>query len=111
MLSNKLNVTDLLVLWGDWEARGRNYAGHLELRTRSGGGALPALSDENAKILCDRMAIVKRKKSHHYKILDEYYVLKLSSVRLATVNKTNRHRAMELVRVAEGYCEAVFDEV
>ena len=108
-MNKNLSVQKKLELWGDWEARGRNYAGHLELRTHSGGGALPALSDENAKILCDRMAIVKRKKSDHYKILDEYYVLKLSSVRLATVNKTNRHAAMELVRAAEGYCEAVFD--
>lgn len=121
MLFKNLGVVQKLELWGDWERHGSNYTKHLQPRSNmltigevvikdSDRSPLPELDDDSASWLCGRMAFVKRSKPHHYKVLREFYVLNLSSVRMAAFNKTNRHNVMSLVRLAEGYCEAVLDE-
>lgn len=120
MLNKNRSVTDILFLWGDWEREGSNYTKHLQPRSNmltisavvvndSDRPPSPELDDDCAMWVCKRMAHVKREKPHHYKILKEHYVLRLSSVRIAKFNKVNRHQVSGMLHLAEGYCEAVFE--
>jgi hypothetical protein len=113
-------VTEWLELWGDWEGYGRDYTKHLQPRSNmltigevvikdSDRAPLPELTDDAALWVCGRMAFIKREKPHHYKVLREYYVLRLSSVKMAAFNKCSRHNIASLLSAAEGYAECILE--
>jgi len=113
-------VTEWLELWGEWERCGSNYLKHLQPHSNMLAVDMvavyedtpppPELNDDDARIICEQMAALKRKTPRHFRLLKQYYVLRLSTTRMAAFNKTTRDDLRLSLAKAEGYCEDFLSE-
>lgn len=119
---SKRGIVEILELWGEWERSGRNYTKHLQPKSgllmidvvvvREDEPPLPTLDDDEAALICRKMAIIKTQSPYNYRVLKMRYMNCLSIPRLTTYLKVGRPKCYELLTLAEFYAEEVilFDE-
>jgi hypothetical protein len=101
------SIVEILELWGEWERVGRNYTKHLQPQSERSLGFPPQLNDDEAVIICRKMAIIKTQSPYNYRILKMRYMNECSIVRMKTYLKVGQDRCYELIAVAEFYAEEV----
>lgn len=108
----KRTLKKWLECWGEWERYQRDYLKPLRyksamlsidaLAVKTEKSFLPELNDDEAKWVCDALAAVLRDHTPQFNLLKDYYVLNLSTTRMAHDAKTTRDYIRLQISAAEG---------